>query len=72
MCFNNCPYTIKYGPNQGDCSNTGNSKHPDAWCNEGELFERCSVCGDLCDPDNLQDGICEDCWDDECGESVQW
>jgi len=32
---------------------------------EDTFLVPCEGCGDMCHPDNLIDGLCEDCWDEE-------
>lgn len=40
---------------------------------EANQLINCNNCGDLCHPENLQDGICESCWDDSvCQSDIGW
>jgi hypothetical protein len=43
----------------------------DAQRSQEQEIRECKECGELCHIDNLHDGICEDCWDDQHDEPYE-
>jgi hypothetical protein len=38
---------------------------------EADKLTICPECGEICHGDNLHDGVCEDCWDEEATEPYE-